>query len=333
MRNLMGVIWVAGLTCFCAPLVAQTDSWARDGVAVVRSPARGYASDPRGEPGFRDGGTFTELIPTKLQTLTPTLVRDAAARRIVALVMEPLAALDPETLTLRGVLADSWQADPEGKWLRVHINPLAKFSDGRPVRAADVEFSFTRLPGGGAAAAKVTSVKALAEDVVEFEFETARFSNVPDVLTGYVFAEHVYGGFTEAQLTNSTGLLFGSGPFVLAGGKSPAEQWKTGSVTLERSTMCWGPPPVLERVVFIPEPDAKVARRRFLAEDIDAMTPSAELYVEASTDEAFLKVAEARELLTFANNWQGVLYHCGEREGRPSVFADARVRRAMTMLL
>ena len=55
--------------------------------------------------------------------------------------MQSLAAYDSETLQTRGVLADAWQLDPDGLWLRVHINPAARFSDGVPVTADDVRYT------------------------------------------------------------------------------------------------------------------------------------------------------------------------------------------------
>ena len=57
--------------------------------------------------------------------------------RDILQVVEPLGAYNSETLAIEGVLADAWQFDPDGMWLRVHLNPRAAFSDGTPVTSEE----------------------------------------------------------------------------------------------------------------------------------------------------------------------------------------------------
>ena len=50
---------------------AGGDPWARPGVKVERWPMPSMASDPTKVPGFREGGTFTELFDSQSQKFTP----------------------------------------------------------------------------------------------------------------------------------------------------------------------------------------------------------------------------------------------------------------------
>jgi oligopeptide transport system substrate-binding protein len=64
------------------------------------------------------------------------------------------AGLTTETIdgTIRGEVAESWDVSEDGLTFTFHLNPNAKFSDGSPITAEDVEFSLVSLldPNGPA---------------------------------------------------------------------------------------------------------------------------------------------------------------------------------------
>jgi oligopeptide transport system substrate-binding protein len=64
------------------------------------------------------------------------------------------AGLTTETIDgkIRGELAESWDVSEDGLTFTFHLNPNAKFSDGSPITAEDVEFSLVSLldPNGPA---------------------------------------------------------------------------------------------------------------------------------------------------------------------------------------
>lgn len=121
----------------------RDESWVRDpNVEVVWFDMPGFASDPRDDEGYRIGGTFQETFEAQPAKLTPILGEDVYGRRVQDQVCERLAEFDPETLELTGWLAEAWQYDPEGYWVRVKIRDIARFSDGQPVTAEDVRWTF-----------------------------------------------------------------------------------------------------------------------------------------------------------------------------------------------
>src|SRR6185295_13969108 len=90
-------------------------------------------------------GEFTELLDGDPGCITPYIAKVGPASRVLEMVIEPLADLDPLTLSLRGLLAEGWQIDPAGLWLRVRLRAEAVFSDGNPVTAADVAWTFENI--------------------------------------------------------------------------------------------------------------------------------------------------------------------------------------------
>src|SRR5690606_2605372 len=118
-------------------------SWAREGGAKVEWwPVPNFVTDPTKNPDFAVGGTFTEIFEAQPPTYTPYRYADVYGRRIVDVVCESLGQYHPQTLKLQGVLAEAWQYDTGGLWLRVKIRDNARYSDGVPVTAEDVRFTF-----------------------------------------------------------------------------------------------------------------------------------------------------------------------------------------------
>ena len=120
----------------------RNDSWAREGAKIEWQEPWGFATDPRTVPGFEEGGEFTDLFEAQPAKLTPYLGTDVYVARVADRVVDSLGAYDAKTLRFRGTLAEAWQQDPNGLWIRVKIRDDARFSDGEPVTAEDVRYTF-----------------------------------------------------------------------------------------------------------------------------------------------------------------------------------------------
>lgn len=206
------------------PTTARDESWAREGVPVIWPERWGPEHLPQDQEGFAEGGTFTETFEAQMTKLTPYTYSDVYGRRIVdEVVVEQLGNFHPETLRMKGWLADAWQMDPEGLWMRVRIDERARFSDGMPVTAEDVRFTFMdfiRNPAIEAERARSTmpqleDVIVISEHVVEFIFNEAVYSNEVIALRSPILPKHFYSQFTPSQINQSTSLLMGSGAYRL----------------------------------------------------------------------------------------------------------------------
>ena len=76
--------------------------------------------------------------------LDPAGTGDAGSAALIAQFFETLTTFD-ETLELRPALAESWRIEDGGRRIVFQIRPGLEFSDGSPLRAADVVRSWLRI--------------------------------------------------------------------------------------------------------------------------------------------------------------------------------------------
>ncbi len=77
-------------------------------------------------------------------TLDPQMVEDVQSARVVYDLFEGLTSQDQHNQSVPG-LAEKWEISPDGKTYTFHLRPNLKFSDGSPLTAADVVYSYQRL--------------------------------------------------------------------------------------------------------------------------------------------------------------------------------------------
>lgn len=208
--------------------------------------ALGY--DPKYPPGFGhfdyvnpDAPKGGELVLSSLgsfDTLNPFTLKGIGAAGLSELVFETLMApsLD-EPFSQYGLLADDARLADDGLSVTFHINPEARFSDGTPVTADDVKFSFDTLKGKAAHPqyrfywSDIERAVVVDERTVRFEF--AKVNPELHMIAGQIpiFARHWVGDtpFDEVALERP----IASGPYTVAGfdlGKS---------VTYERNPDYW----------------------------------------------------------------------------------------------
>lgn len=321
---------------------SKDESWARPGVPVEWPEPWGWVNDPRKQPGFEEGGEFTESMDGQPAKIVPHLIQDVYGRRVSDRVCEPLADYDPADLRkLRGVLAEAWQYDPKGLWLRVKINPRARWSDGMPVTAEDVRFTYTDYinnPEIDAARVRsivdmITKVEVIGEKVVEFTFKEAMYSNKDAAMGNYILPKHFYSKFSPAQINKSTGLLMGSGPFKLAT-IDPDNQWTPPSdVVLVRNEQYWGTNPPLARLRFKVIKDELARLTAYRNGEADYTTPLAPQFVRAVQEQDWAEKNQSLNWINMRSGYSFIAWQCGPRKGKLTPFADKRVRTAMTYAL
>lgn len=327
---------------------ASNDAWARPGVAIQRWPAPAAATDPEGQPGFALGGEFVEIFEAQPAKLVPYIQSDVYGTRVLDRVCESLGTFDPKTLKMVGALADAWQIDPDGLWIRAHINPRARFSDGVPVTAEDVRWTnldFVGNPLIEAERARSTQdnlkdVRVIDERTAEFVFKEPFFTNVLIAFGNPVLPKHWYSRFEPSQLNQATGLIMGSGQFKIerlpSGPDDLASQWTPGQdVVLVRNEQYWAQKPSLERLRFKTVSDELGRLVSFRNGEGDLITPSSPQFNKVTREEpAFQEQNFALKWVNMRCGYSFIAWQCGPRAGKDlTPFADARVRRAMTHLL
>ncbi|HYE02415.1 MAG TPA: ABC transporter substrate-binding protein, partial [Phycisphaerales bacterium] len=337
-----------------APQAAAADTaWARPGVPVTRTGSWSFVHSPLAVEALEPDGTFTEIFEGQPPIITPYRYADVYGRRVVlGLVCESLGAYHPETLKLRGMLADAWQYAPDGTWARVHINPAARFSDGRPVTSEDVRYTYHDFMSNMEIQAErfrsvysgIQTVTPIDPHTVEFVFKEPRFDNLDQALGFPIIPRHVYEHFTSTQVNQSTGLLLGSGPFKLEGfdPANPAEQWAPPrDIVLVRNESYWGPKPALERIRFKVVQDSLARLTAYTNGEGDMMRPipiqwDAKVGLDAEgrpKDPDFLEHHNPLKWFNMQGGYSWIGWQCGPRNGKLTPFHDRRVRLAMTHLI
>ncbi len=120
--------------------------------------ALAWGAAPEYPPGFTHfdyvnpdapkGGTLNLAGFGSFDKLNPFTLRGMAADGLLVLMFETLAeASQDEPFTMYGLLADDMRFADDGLSITFHLNPKARFSNGDPVTAADVKYSFDTLVG------------------------------------------------------------------------------------------------------------------------------------------------------------------------------------------
>ena len=140
--------------------------------------------------------------------------------------------------TLYGLLARSVETDDARSYVTFHLDPRARFSDGQPVTAEDVLFSWALLrdtgrPNHRQYYSKVVKAEAIDPLTVRFDFGGANDRELPLILGLMpVLPKHAVDVATFEETTMAAPI--GSGPYRVTAVKPGA------SVTLTRNPDYWG---------------------------------------------------------------------------------------------
>jgi peptide/nickel transport system substrate-binding protein len=294
------------------------------------------------KPDFARGDWFVDCIGNKIGRLTPHVSSDIYQKWIEYQVMESLTVVDPTTLEYAPRLATHWDVSPDGLVMRFYLRRGATFSDGAPVTADDVIFSYDLVRNEAYDASrtrayltKLKDVKKVDDYTVQFTFSEFYYLNI-DYAAGVdvpVMPKHFYSKFTPTEFNEKTGLLMGSGPYKL---QSP-DGWTPGQpIELVRNERYWGTPGTFDRLVFREVDNDSTEMVMFGNQEIDQVHCAPDVYKRMSEDKHLSSVGTG---WAYQNPFRGYTYtgwnQKRARNGRdePTLFADKRVRQAMTMLL
>ncbi len=148
------------------------------GIAMYGKPALppDFVSLPYANPDAPKGGRFVDGQVGSFDSLNPHIRKGRVPWQLRFLAYESLMGRSwDEPFTLYGLLAESVNADPEGRWVEFTLRPEARFSDGSPVTVEDVLWSYETLgtkghPRYAGTWAKVAKAEAIGPRTVRFEF-------------------------------------------------------------------------------------------------------------------------------------------------------------------
>jgi peptide/nickel transport system substrate-binding protein len=223
-----------------------------------------------------------DVVP---QTFDPTQSSQIKTWYVWQLVYEGLVRAELDG-SIAPVLASEWKIDDTSTIYDFTLREDAKFSDGSPVLADDVVYSFERLKDGGLPYAK-DRFKSL-QSIAKLDDRTVRFTlSQPDA--GFMLnlgSPFVVGSAimskTWLQSHDPKTEMLGTGPFELVSYNPNVE------MVLKRNEYYWdkdGAAKVAEmKIRYMPEQSAQIAAMK--SGQIDLMFPSAEskLQLERASD-------------------------------------------------
>ncbi len=235
---------VAVAVCSCFAIFAVTAPAAAEAVHAIAmhgAPAmpNNFSAAPYADPDAPQGGRLVQGVLGTFDSLNPLIVKGIPVQSMRGYVIESLMARGyDEPFTLYGLLARTVETDDARSYVTFSIDPAAHFSDGTPVTAADVVFSWQLLrdhgrPNHRAYYSKVVKAQALDERTVRFDLGAGNDRELPLILGLMpVLPQHAIevAGFEDSTLTEP----IGSGPYVVADvdlGKS---------IALKRDPNYWG---------------------------------------------------------------------------------------------
>jgi len=194
---------------------------------------------PLGNPKAPKGGKFVVGFSAYPKSLVYYLSFDVFAATVNSVILESLLDVNPKTYELMPLLAESWHVSKDKKTFTFKINPKAKFSDGKPVTAHDMKFTWDTLlnPKNKTAPFKAMlasfeSCKVIDDHTVQFRAKTLHFKNLEKVAGLFILPKHFFskGNFNKAFNRK----LLGSGPYLL-------KEVKRGErIVLKRNPKYWG---------------------------------------------------------------------------------------------
>jgi peptide/nickel transport system substrate-binding protein len=288
--------------------------------ANVIDPLRAFA-----EEAPRKGGVFNVHFGAEQRQLNPSLQASTGVYIIGGKIQENLVDLDSEGKPV-GVLAESWEASPDGKTVTFKLRKGITWHDGKPFTSDDVAFTAMNmwkkiLNYGSTLQLFLTAVDTPDPQTAIFRYERPMPLNLllralPDL--GYVSAKHLYESGDIRQNPHNLAPV-GTGPFKFV-------QYERGQyIIAERNPDYWRPnAPYLDRIVWRVITDRAAAAAQMEAGELH-YSPFSGLTI---SDMARLS-KDKRFIVSTRGNEGNARTNTIEFNFRRKELADIRVRRAV----
>ncbi len=271
-----------------------------------------------------DGGVLRRRLVGEPATLNGVLQTGLPEQQVLQYVSRNLLDFDSRMNLVPG-LAESYRVSADGREVRLTLRPDAVWEDGSPVTAGDAVYTIRRIVDP---AVPSPVFKPVFEGLASIEALDAR-SFVAKFREPYAYhaMAFVLPVLPEKRYARKNFLKARENRAPLSNGPYRLVSWKAQeTIVLERNPRYFGPRGHFDQVIFRIIPDNSVAYRALLAGDLDETAIEESLKQRAAGDPDFDRCCR---LVEFYN----LDYNSIALNNRTPFFSDARVRRALTMLL
>ncbi|MGE0700557.1 MAG: extracellular solute-binding protein [Hyphomicrobiaceae bacterium] len=193
------------------------------------------------DPNAPKGGRISLVGPAAIRTFdsfNDFILKGDAAQGLGLLYDTLMEGAGDEAGAMYGLLAESADLAPDGRSITFKLRPEARFSDGTPVTADDVVFTFDTLKAKGHPSYRiifrdVVKAEAVEKLVVRFTFQGELMRDLPMAVAGLQVLPRAW---YDKQPFDETFLKVpvGSGPYTIGDFKQGAQ------VTYKRRDDYWG---------------------------------------------------------------------------------------------
>ena len=288
----------------------------------------GCASDtPRDKTRLTVGMRFEYPTPNEL-IVQPTLGHKAITSQLLLPLMGEETDFREGPPSWRPALAETWEFSEDRLVLTVRLRSDAVWSDGEPLTADDVRFTWQAQTDPDVAwilsyaKETITDVEVVDERTVRFHFSRASPTQLADVAPEAVLPRHAWGQRPFADWRSDPGWFFehlvASGPFVLED-RTPGRELVLG----RNPDYFEADLPRLERVVLRTAADGAMLTTQLLAGELDVVTGI------SATDAERVEGRPDLRLHAYSNRqYTFVSWNTGR-----SWFTDAATRRALAIAI
>jgi peptide/nickel transport system substrate-binding protein len=195
----------------------------RHGIAMHGEPALepGFAHLPYADPAAPKGGRITLALQGTFDSLNPLIVLGVAPDVVPRYVLQSLMMRSQdEPFTVYGLVARAAEMPDDRSSITFHLDPRARFSDGRALTAEDVRFTFDLLKKNGkpfhrSSFGQVKAVEIMDPHRIRFDLSGSNDRELPLIIAMMpIFPAHATNPDTFDKTTLAPPI--GSGPYAVS---------------------------------------------------------------------------------------------------------------------
>lgn len=281
-----------------------------------------------------DGDWLVWAMRVEPKTLNQINVENDIYSRWITVrnIFEPLMVYDFDEVKLKPHLAERCEISSDGLEITFHLREDIHFSDGVPITADDVVFTYQTITDPNIDAANlanmyvdVNRVEKVSDRIVKFYMKRPYFKAL-EVCSFWdigIYPKHIYQFKDAKQFNQRVSDPVGSGPYIF-------ERWDVGrQIVLRRNENYWGPKPHIQKVVyrFITNPIAAIQALKAHQVDLVVIHDPGQ-FADLVADKEFNKEFDCLPYWAPGDPF----YYIGWNEDTP-FFSDIRVRLAMTLTI
>lgn len=269
-------------------------------------------------------------LPAEMPHLNPLTSTDYYASTVLSWIFDNLLDRDPRTMEDLPNLAKSWEISDDHLTYTFYLRDDVTFSDGVPLTAHDVKFTFDKVmdpmvdaPHLRSYYVDITNCEVVDDYTVRFHCSKPYYRHLVMLGGVGIMPRHIYG---EGDFNNhpNNRKPIGSGMYTL-------ETWETGQrIMLVRNPTYWGRKvkgwPYFDKITYTIIPNENTAFQVLSRGDLDFMSMQPELFMRRANTPKFKAQFNRFAYSRPAYNYIGWNL-------RKPMFSDKQTRLALTMFL